>query len=160
MTKRKKPVVCISFANTSDLAAIHAIDQECFGDYAMSRRWFSRHLMIEDGVVFAIVARCFTTKRVIGYAMAEFQGDQVMIMRLAVMPMHRRKGYGRHMLAQIQVDAPPMVGLFYMTVPDNLLDAHLFFRGCGWYCTGVKKQAFKKRGCDGYRFTTSPLSEQ
>jgi ribosomal protein S18 acetylase RimI-like enzyme len=142
----------------SDVADMAKIDSECFGEQAKNRTWFSRRLVTEESVTFAYVAKLSTTQKTIGYMIAEYQGDCVQLIRIAVLPMYRRAGHGRHLVAMLSVDKPLEVHMFHSTVPETDLNTQLFYKGIGWTCIGIKKNAFRKLGVDGFKFQFEPRS--
>lgn len=156
MMAKKKPTVCVTMASSADVIGMAHIDSECFGKEAMPRRWFSRQLLTEDTLTFAYIAKCTLNQKPVGYLIAEYQGDRVVVNRVAVLPMYRRQGHGTHLVNMLMVDKPSEVHTFHTMVPESALDTQLFFKGNGWNCVGIKPMGFTKRGEDGYKFEFLP----
>lgn len=148
----KQDLVCVIPSDSRDVATIHRIDEECFEQQAKSRKWFGNILLTEEDVAICYIAKVVNTGKVVGYILAEQQPGGILIRRIAVLPMYRRKGYGRLMFSQLMLEKPDGVGPFTVNVPEGCLNGQLFFKSLGFFCIKTKKQFFRDTGEDAYVF--------
>lgn len=98
---------------------------------------------------------CDTMGKVVGVLMCHFHIDHIEIHNMAVAADARRCGVGRQMIlflaAKLRPAAKGKRSFLSVKCVDYCLDAHLFFRSCGFRATEVIRDEPTK-GIDAYRF--------
>lgn len=98
-------------ATTSDVGAVHALEQVVFGTDAWSEASVREELTGQRRA--AMVARASAPTgdegSLVGYAVVASAGDVVDVQRIAVHPTHRRQGLARRLLAAVLADVPQRV---------------------------------------------------
>lgn len=98
-------------ATTSDVGAVHALEQVVFGTDAWSEASVREELTGQRRA--AMVARASAPTgdegSLVGYAVVASAGDVVDVQRIVVHPTHRRQGLARRLLAAVLADVPQRV---------------------------------------------------
>lgn len=94
-------------------------------------------------------------KEVIGYCIYHMEQDQLSIISIAVAPHMRRKKIGLIMLLGEDAIEELECKSVRLTVSDDNLPAHLFFRAMGFKAETITRNFFGP-GHDGYNFVYRP----
>lgn len=112
---------------------------DCGEEY--TRRTMYAFMNVHDGTSNLMYA--VKNGEIVGFVIFRFAQRRVFVERLAVNPVHRRCGVGRHLLDVVQSSLTPYRETAVMRVPVEFLPAQFFLRSCGWKATGEKDGRIK-----------------
>jgi len=128
-----------------DVGACIDIDALSFDDF-WGEPEFLAHSRRKDGI--SAVAE--SDGEIWGYICYEFDADHFRIVRLAVHPDDRRKGYGRALIGRVVSKLSKRRPTLLACVDERNAGGIAFLSACGLLATGVVKRQFGDS--DGYLF--------
>lgn len=122
-----------------DLGSLSAMEQEIFGSHAWSRELFWKHQ--ESPRAFSGVLK--EKGRLIGYILCEIVSPEATILKLAVHPLHRRKGCASllldHLLAEMKKQG---VDRIFLEVRQSNHAARAFYSQAGFKILSRREQYY------------------
>lgn len=133
-----------------DRETVEAIERESF-EFPWEPADFDRHLKNKKNI--GMVAIDQATDTVIGYMIYELSKTSLKILNFAVDEHHRLQGIGRQMLDKLTGKlSTQRRSRVTADVRERNLDAHLFFKACGFRATGIVRDHFDTPPEDAYHF--------
>lgn len=125
-------------ASVGDIVQIAALERQIFSD-AMSPELLTQSLESD----FFIVLK--EEDRVLGYFLAQCVLDEMEILRIAVAPACRRKGYGRQILLEIREMAIGQgIEWCYLEVRESNAAARCLYESFGFDSYGIRKGFYRQ----------------
>lgn len=133
-----------------DMNEVSAIELSSF-EHPWSEDEFRQALRSRNCI--GMVAVDQTTDAVVGFMIYELSKTSLKILNFAVDPKHRLKGVGRKMLDKLTGKlSSQRRSRVTADVRERNLDAHLFFKACGFRATGIVRDCFDDPVEDAYHF--------
>ena len=134
----------IRYMVSVDMSAVIRIDRQCFGVDSWVEKDFNDAL--RSRYVIALVATC--KDHIVGYMIYELSKNQIIILRLCVLPEHQRKKVGTQLLDRLKKKLSIQGRKqLVVDVPDFLLPLQNFLKKSGFRATDI----LKKSGNEYYR---------
>ncbi len=125
-------------ATVADMAQVAELERQIFID-AMSQDLLTQSL----GNDFFVVLK--KENRVLGYFLARCVLDEMEILRIAVDPACRRKGYGRRILSEAkQMAIKQGIGWCYLEVRESNIAAQRLYESFGFVSYGTRKGFYRQ----------------
>ncbi len=125
-------------ATIADMAQVAELEQQIFSD-AMSQDALTQSL----GNNFFLVLK--EEKRLFGYFLAQCVLDEMEILRIAVDPACRRKGYGRRILSEAKKKAIEQgIDWCYLEVRESNAAARCLYESFGFASYGKRKGFYRQ----------------
>jgi len=130
----------------ADIPAVAQIEQVCFRS-----PWTEKMLKSELKNRLAHYHVLELENKVIGYAGMWILFDEAHITNVAVLPEHRRKGYGRKLML-LSMEAASLLGANKMTleVRESNSGAQAMYDGVGFTMAGRRKRYYSDTGEDAF----------
>ncbi len=125
-------------ATVADMAQVAELERQIFSD-AMSRELLAQSLENDFFVVLK------DEDRVLGYFLAQCVLDEMEILRIAVDPACRRKGYGRQILSTVKKMAfEQRIAWCYLEVRESNAAARCLYESSGFTSYGKRKGFYRQ----------------
>lgn len=132
-----------------DIPEIAQIENESFPN-----PWKSDQLLEESGNPAAVFIKTIENKMIAGYCIAWLAADEMQLVKIAVRPHYRRKGYGTQMLNAITRTAKERkCGKIHLEVRSGNQEAIQFYHGHFFKKSGRRKSYFKTLNEDAVLMT-------
>lgn len=151
-TQRAK--VQIRWLIRRELERVVQIESESFR-CPYDRDWFLENLR-QVNTVASVAATSHEPDSVCGYMMYHLHKSYIELIDFAVAPESRRQGIGTELIGRL-IDklSRQRRSSIQTLIPDDNLDAHLFFRSCGFGASQIFRDCFESDDgsrMDGYLF--------
>lgn len=133
ITKKGNLKINVRRASPDDHVALVALDAEAFEPF-----WQLNPTILQDAIrsaAYLLVAEL--NRRLVGYLLAERQGDEAHIGRVAVAPDHQRQGIGtRLMVEALSLLREADLKVVYLNTQEDNASARALYEGLGFRPTG------------------------
>lgn len=134
-----------------DMPEILDIERRSFGSYAWDEETFA-HVFRQRNCI-GMVAEDLDRDRIVGFMVYEFHRKNLNVLNFAVHPEERRRGVGSAMAYKLVTKLSPQRRTHItLAVRDSNLDAHLFWRACGFQAVDVLRGYYDDTSDDAYVF--------
>jgi ribosomal protein S18 acetylase RimI-like enzyme len=115
-----------------DRAAIIELEDAVFGVDALTAKQLSA--MLKPPSTFAKMAVAVESGKRLGYIVYGVSRRDIEIVRIAVLPTHRKTGIATQLVNDMLIHRPGNVRTVHITVGERDVEAQLFLKGLGFKC--------------------------
>jgi len=148
---RDAPAVAPAGSDQSEVLA--ALEQSAFPD-----PWSAREIatLLDSGAIVGFLARLPVSREPVAYALVQLLPGEGELLRIGVPPGRRRRGYARHLLAQVverlRTAGRPVV---HLEVRAENRAAQALYEQLGFESVGLRRHYYSD-GADAIRYRLGP----